>query len=246
MKLTVLGKYGPFPAPMGACSGYLVESGSASLVLDLGSGTLGRLRSIKPDIAVDAIILTHLHSDHMSDMLVLRYALEQLKARGINVPMPLSVVSPPEPQNEFRQLSASGVYNMLAAADGMKLKLNDMSIMLHRMTHPAVSYAVSIQCGAKRLVYTGDTGYNMMLDKVCEGADLLLADTCFLSADKTVENAPHMTAREVGALAKRCRVKKLLCTHIWAGGYDERTILDEVREDFPRAAIAEEMKTYTV
>ncbi len=97
---------------------------------------------------------------------------------------------------------------MLAAADGMKLKLNDMSIMLHRMTHPAVSYAVSIQCGAKRL--------------------------------------PHMTAREVGALAKRCRVKKLLCTHIWAGGYDERAILDEVREDFPRAAIAEEMKTYTV
>lgn len=38
MKLTVLGKYGPYPAVGGATSGYLLETGKASFVLDMGSG----------------------------------------------------------------------------------------------------------------------------------------------------------------------------------------------------------------
>ena len=33
MDLTVLGKYGPFPAPLGACSGYLFESAKTAIDL---------------------------------------------------------------------------------------------------------------------------------------------------------------------------------------------------------------------
>ena len=108
MKLTVLGRYGPFPAPGGACSGYLLESGGVTLVMDLGSGALGNLLRRVPGLGLTAVLLSHLHSDHMSDMLVLRYALQQLSARGQPVPMPLTVVSPDEPEAEFRQLAGSG------------------------------------------------------------------------------------------------------------------------------------------
>ena len=62
MKLTVLGRHGPFPAPGGACSGYLVQAGDTALVLELGPGSLSNLRRIYPNINVDGILLSHLHS----------------------------------------------------------------------------------------------------------------------------------------------------------------------------------------
>jgi ribonuclease BN (tRNA processing enzyme) len=246
MKLTVLGKYGPFPAATGACSGYLVETDQASIILDLGNGALSRLLYKKPRLTVDGVILSHLHSDHMSDMLVLRYALKQLHSRDRSIPTPLSVVAPSEPELEFRQLISSGVYDMIAAKDGMKLKFKDLTVVLHRMTHTVVSYAVELMSGGKRMVYTGDTGYNMRLESLCGGADLLLADTCYLNADKTTENAAHLTAGEAGRLAKRCGVKQLICTHIWGGSIDDAGVLGEARAEFPTAEVAVEMRTYEV
>lgn len=52
MNLTVLGNTGPFPAPGGACSGYLFESKGSRIVLDFGSGV--------NEAAVKTLILTHL------------------------------------------------------------------------------------------------------------------------------------------------------------------------------------------
>lgn len=44
MKLTVLGKYGPYgKAGNGSTSGYLVENCGDYIVLDMGSGTLSKL-----------------------------------------------------------------------------------------------------------------------------------------------------------------------------------------------------------
>ena len=44
MKLTVLGKYGPYPPVGGATSGYLLQSKNQNVLLDLGAGTLARLQ----------------------------------------------------------------------------------------------------------------------------------------------------------------------------------------------------------
>ena len=85
MKLTILGKYGPYPAAGGACSGYLIEQGGNHVLIDCGSGVLSRLQQVCKIHDLSAIVLSHLHSDHMADMLVLRYALEIGKARGILV-----------------------------------------------------------------------------------------------------------------------------------------------------------------
>ena len=122
MKLIVLGRYGPFPEPGGACSGYLLQSGDISLGLEMGSGSLRNLLRYLPDLNLTAMLVSHLHSDHMSDMLVLRYALQQLSAHGRPVPMPLSVVAPDEPEAEFRQLAGSGVFDMVPARDGLRIR----------------------------------------------------------------------------------------------------------------------------
>ncbi len=265
MKLTVLGRYGPFPAPGGACSSYIIEGSSpdgaktARLLLDLGSGGLSRMLQVCPLTGIDAILLSHLHSDHMSDMLVLRYALQQLGTRGGPVATPLTVVSPAQPETEFRMLASAGVFDMIAAQDGMRLRFGPLTVMLHRMLHPVPTFAMEIEEDLperppmygdepvhKRLIYTGDTGMHGALPGICEKAALLLADTALLAADKTGEFANHLTAREVGQLARRAGVGRLLCTHLWGGGYSEQQILQEVRESFPAAEIAQEMGVYYI
>ena len=244
MKLTVLGKYGPFPAPGGACSGYLVEADDVKLVLDMGSGTLSRLFQRGGSAGINAVLLSHLHSDHYADLLILRYAVEQLHKRGKDVPMPLTVVAPDQPDIIFRQLIASGVYDMLAASDGMRFRFGSITVTLHRMMHPIPSYAMDITDGRVRLFYTGDTGWNDRLVELCQGADLLLADTCYLSSDKTTIAAPHMTAKEVGELAREANVGRLICTHVWGGGYPDELILKEASEAYPHAEVAGELLTY--
>ena len=68
MELTVLGRCGPFPAPGEACSGYLLKCGGKNIMLDFGSGVFSRLYGLLPQLEVDAVVLSHLHSDHMADM----------------------------------------------------------------------------------------------------------------------------------------------------------------------------------
>lgn len=269
MKLMVLGRYGPFPAPGGACSSYLLEGPAEKgktgfndptvrVVLDLGAGTLTRLLAVTSLENVEAIILSHLHSDHMSDMLVLRYALQQLHARGVRVPTPLNVIAPGEPEMEFRMLAAAGTFNMIKAEDGLKLRFGAMTITLHRMMHPAPSYAMDIleeqpkrypvygqDPPPKRILYTGDTGMHPGLPPLCKYASVLLAD-----AGLTEKEGPrpyaHMTAREVGELARNAGVGRVLLTHLWGGGVDEQQLLHDAQAYFPAAEIAREMATYEV
>lgn len=48
MKLTVLGCNGPYPAPGGACSGYLLQEGDTGVLLDCGAGVLAQLEKHMP------------------------------------------------------------------------------------------------------------------------------------------------------------------------------------------------------
>lgn len=260
MKLTVLGRYGPFPAPSGACSSYLIEAPMRAeenkpgdpkvrIVLDLGAGTLSRLLSVCPLTGIDAIFLSHLHSDHMSDMLILRYALQQLRARGEAVP--LTVVAPAEPTAEFRMLEAAGTFRMVKAEDYLCLRVGTLAVTLHRMVHPVPSYAMNIveekeHSRQARLFYTGDTGMHEHIAPHCAGADVLLADTGLLTRENPAETAPHLTAGEAGKLARDAGVKRLLCTHLWGGGVLEDELQKEAQRYFLQTEIAQEMQTYEI
>ena len=68
MRLTVLGKSPAWSDAGGACSSYLVEAGETTLVVDCGNGAFGKLRARAPYIDVDAVVLTHLHTDHVGGL----------------------------------------------------------------------------------------------------------------------------------------------------------------------------------
>ena len=74
MRLTVVGCAGSFPGPDSAASCYLVQADDAdgrtwTVLLDLGNGALGAAAALRrPDRASTPIGLSHLHADHVADL----------------------------------------------------------------------------------------------------------------------------------------------------------------------------------
>ena len=69
MKLTVLGNCGPYPGKGAGTSGYLLQGEHANIMLECGSGTVGQLWQYIEPKDLTAIILTHMHWDHVSDFM---------------------------------------------------------------------------------------------------------------------------------------------------------------------------------
>src|SRR6478672_8828716 len=68
VRLTVVGCSPSWPNPGRAHSGYLLESGNGTLLVDCGPGVLSRLRERSSWPNVDAIVISHLHLDHCGDL----------------------------------------------------------------------------------------------------------------------------------------------------------------------------------
>ena len=244
MKFTILGKYGPYPAAGGACSGYLLEQKDTRVLVDCGSGVLSRLQQFCKIEELSGIVLSHLHSDHMADMLVLRYALEIGKDRGIiNIgSMPLYL--PDNPSGTFEQIISSPVFKPVVIKDGMQTEIGQLSFSFREMTHPVPSFAMAVESAGRKLVYTGDTNMNNKICDFAKGADYLIADTGLLERDKS-DSPTHLSALEVGKIASQAGVRNLILSHIWPG-YVEQDIINEAGEYFENPIMAEEMKTYNL
>ena len=93
MIFTVLGMNGPYAAAGGAGSGYLLRDDEMkeNILLDCGPGVAARIQKYIGLRSLSGVVLSHLHYDHMSDMLALQYALG-------NWENPLRVVAPEEPK----------------------------------------------------------------------------------------------------------------------------------------------------
>jgi ribonuclease Z len=75
MRVTVLGSGNPWPTRAQASASVLVEIGNPErdlLVFDLGTGSLANYASLKlPVNRLNKVFLTHLHADHMGDLITL-------------------------------------------------------------------------------------------------------------------------------------------------------------------------------
>ena len=206
MKLSILGNNVPFPAPGGACSGYLLSSasGRTHILLDCGSGVLSNYANVLPWESLNAVVLSHLHFDHMSDMLPMQYAL-QFHSR----PEPLTVLAPAEPVG-VRALLNVPAYDLRPMQD---CTIGEFSLSFCPVRHPVPTFALRVHCDGRSFVYTGDTNEAPVLDSFASGADLLLADAGLSAADWHAE-APHLSAERCARLAERTDVGQLLLTHL--------------------------------
>lgn len=238
MNLTVLGSTGPFPRPSHACSGYLVTDGETRILLECGSGVLSRLLERTSLESIDAIVLSHLHWDHCSDIGALRYALET----GWGRETPLPVIVPDTPADVHSLLLEHPVFDVQSAVAGISFRFGSLTLELGPASHPVPCCSVRITNEeGKSLFYTGDTGLFEGLSDAASGADLLLADICFSDADAEERPNVHMSLRQACRVAKEAKVGMLVGTHLH-GGSD----LIPIPFDFSPAVIAAEGEIYEI
>jgi ribonuclease BN (tRNA processing enzyme) len=251
VRLTVVGCAGSFPAVDSAASCYLVQAAAAgrtwTLLLDLGNGALGPLQEHWEPADVDAIGLSHLHSDHMADMCVLHVYLQyRPRAMGVHQRRAIPVYGPFGTASRLAEACGSDlgeVAEHLAIhtwQPGTPVSVGPMTVTPFAVRHPIPAYGVRITGPSEDdpdnevvLAYSGDTDSCSGLDQLALGADLLLAEASFLEERDTVRGI-HLTARRAGELAAKSAVGRLVLTHIPAWN-DREESLEEAREAFDGA-----------
>lgn len=240
MELSVLGKYGPFPAKNGSCNSYLLQDGKTNILIDCGSGALRNL-PIGFD-KISAVVLSHLHFDHISDALVLTYAL-QIENMRKKIPKP-KVYMPGSPEQTADLLKTSPYFEIIEIDESMQINIGEINISFAEMTHPVSCFASKFEKGGKTFVYSGDTAANDKLTAFAKDANMLLVDCSILKKDHT-NTSPHMSVFEAGEIAKAANVKKLIGTHLFPY-YSEQDILDELKQNYKDAILAAENKSYLI
>ncbi|MCI8413935.1 MAG: MBL fold metallo-hydrolase [Clostridia bacterium] len=224
MELTVLGAYGPYPACGGGTSAYVVRGKNGAIALDFGSGALGRLQLVIPLSRLQGVVLSHLHYDHICDLLPFSY---YLKAAGKKIPLVY-------PQTDCVQRS------IIEDSDGFEriplcpqMNIGEFSLSFTKMTHPLESYAVRVRCDSRTLFYSGDTSFCPALEQAARGAHLLLLD-CGKAEGK---RAPHLSLAEAEELAERLQIPAI-ATHLNPAA--------EYKTASRYITVARELQTYSV
>jgi ribonuclease Z len=204
LRVTVLGSGNPWNTRAQASASILVEVGNPErdlLVFDLGSGCLANYASLKlPVNKLNKVFLTHLHADHMSDLITLSGSWSKVgRADG-----PVYVWGPSgtEPRLGTRHFVES-IEESLAwdtAAGGGAINPDSMKIVASefdfsqtqvvyeqngvRVTSFPVVHALSGAVGYRldfaglSFAFSGDTRACWPLVRACEGVDLLIHE-CF-------------------------------------------------------------------
>ncbi len=243
MKWTILGKSGGFPAPGGATSGYLLQHENRNILVDCGSGVLANLFRYIDIESLDAVIITHLHYDHISDLQLLRYTVD-LNRRHERPVKAIPVFAPASPEPVASLLLTDESLVMGQVTDGTELDMFGINVRFSLMEHPVESYAVSFENNNRKIVYSGDTIPCDNLRLILKDADLAVLDAGSLERYRKPVMA-HMTAAECGELAKAAGVHKLVLSHLLPL-YDEQEILNEGRTKFAEAVLAENGDSYEI
>ncbi|WP_213454465.1 MBL fold metallo-hydrolase [Rhizomonospora bruguierae] len=215
MRLTVLGCAGSFPGPESACSSYLVEEDGFRLLVDFGTGALSALQRYASLKSVDAILLTHLHCDHMQDacsyVVVRRYAPD-----GPYPPVPVYAPSGAPDRLATAYSPDDGplddVYTFYGLQPGT-FPIGPFTVTVDRVNHPVETYGVRLEAAGRVLAYSADTAPCDALLRLAHGADVFLCEAAYMDGE---DNPPdlHMTGREAGEAATKAGVGRLLLTHL--------------------------------
>jgi len=208
MRLTILGMNGPFPAPGGATSGYFLAAGETSIALDMGCGTLARLTALTPPEELTALLLSHWHYDHCSDVLPLIFRLEACATKSLHIYAPAD-----ENALVRRAVQGCGKIVLHDVHPGETFTVGALQVTAFAARHPVPAVMYRIEGGGKTFCYTGDTNTVEGLADFARNADFLLADGLF--TDSTwAEGKPHLSAAHVAQLAKDADVHRFVITHL--------------------------------
>lgn len=209
--LTVLGCDGSYSGPGGAASGYLVRSwpSRTSLWVDAGPGTFANLQRFCDPLELSAIVLTHEHSDHFSDIEGLITAARWVLSFERD---PVPVFASAGILDKIDQ-EIDGILDWQEVGDGDGAVVGDLRLRFSRTDHPPVTHAVRVEGPGRALGYSADSGPGWTLDSLGRDLDLALCEATYTSDFEGT--AGHMTGKQAGSTAKAASVRRLVVTHRW-------------------------------
>jgi ribonuclease BN (tRNA processing enzyme) len=237
--VTVLGCDGSYPGPGGACSGYLLRSGGFTTWMDAGPGTMANLQTHIPLAGLDAVVISHSHPDHWSDLEGLYVAMRYYLGR-----QGLPVYAPEGLRDLMRGENRDGTLDWRVIANGDRAQLGPAVWRWSRTDHPVETLAARVEVAGRALGYSADTGAAWALSQLGPGIQLALVEAC-LSLD--LEGAmQHLSARQAGATAADAAAERLVITHL-APTIDRQLAQQEAAAAFGRPVdVAEIGKTWAI
>jgi len=238
MQVIILGSGSPLPDPVRAGPSTLVRTGAGDLLFDCGRGVLMRAAAAASGAgAFRALFLTHLHSDHITDLndiFTVRWIMSF-------EPRPLAVFGPPGTASLLQATEA-----MLEADIGYRLAHHDdlswrpssrvteveSGVIFdeggvrvtaaptdHAPVRPTVGFRIDE--GEESVVIAGDTVPCAGLDQLCDGAGILVHTVIrrdliesFGLARLTDVIDYHSSVPDAAQTAARNDVSTLVLTHL--------------------------------
>jgi ribonuclease BN (tRNA processing enzyme) len=264
MRVTVLGKSPSWEDAGGACSGYLIDEGDTSVLLDCGNGVFSKLRLHRDYTEIDAVLISHLHADHFLDLVPYAYALTYAPRQqpvpvaewpGTDNPARPLLLAPPGARRTFRRVvGAWGNDDLLENAfrleeydpDGT-LEVGDLRVRFGEVPHFTTTYALDFSSanGAGRFTYGADCRPSDELVEIARDTDLLIVEATLPRPERAGERG-HMTPAEAGEHARRAGARRVVLTHI-SDELDAEWALEQGRDTFGGdLALAREGDVYEI
>jgi ribonuclease BN (tRNA processing enzyme) len=232
MQITVLGKSPAWQDAGGACSGYLVEDGDTTLLLECGNGVFAKLRERCDYTDVDAVLITHLHADHFIDLVPYSYALLLTPRQqpvpvaghpGTDEPARPRLIAPPGAQQTFRTVvGAWGDEQLVEQAFRLEhydrdsvVEVGPLTARFTEVPHFVLTHAVDFtsSSGAGRFTFGADCRPNDEVVEAARDTDLLFLEATLPRPERTGIRG-HLTPAEAGDHARRAGAKRVVLTHI--------------------------------
>jgi ribonuclease Z len=241
-RVTLLGTGVPTPRPDRFGPSTLIEAGNQKLLIDAGRGVTIRLYQLDiPMGRIDAVLLTHYHSDHIVGIPDL-WLTGWLQAHFGTRTRPFRVIGPTGAKTlmwhleraytldiairiEDEKLPAEGVALQVEEfdTDGTIYERDGLRVIAFEVDHGEVikpAYGYRIEYGGRAVVISGDTRCNENVVKYGTGADLLIHEVAIVRPELASEPfiqrimAHHTTAREAGTIFTRAKPKLAAFTHL--------------------------------
>jgi ribonuclease Z len=240
--VTLLGTGTPIPVPGRFGPSTLIEAGDQTILIDAGRGATIRMFQLGVPIGrIDALLLTHFHSDHtvgIPDLWLTGWLTSHFGARQ----GPFNVIGPAGSEVLMRHLElayAGDIEIRVAdekfarenaaitvkefAGDGPVYEKGDLRITAFTVDHgeaikPAYGYRIDYR--GRAAVVSGDTRYNENVVRYAQAADLLIHEVAMarpeLLAELHIQRIVnhHTTPQEAGLVFARTKPKLAAFTHL--------------------------------
>jgi ribonuclease Z len=260
VRLTLLGTGCPVAHAERFGPAQVIRHDDTAVLVDCGSGVTQRLVAARcPGRMIDALLLTHLHSDHLVDLFQLVISSwHQGRDRPQRVFGPpgtkryvdgLMALWKPELEqriaHERRPSTVALEVEVTEIAPGQRLEIGAIAADVVEVDHQPVKHAFGFVCagGGRRIALSGDTRYCPALIRAARGADVLVHEVFIhrempvvpgVRSAETVANvmAYHTVSDQVGKVAREAGVGCLVLTHFVPPSFYKPALLEEVKRDF--------------